>query len=48
MKRFEVTVKAGGETIKRIQPAQTARQATQLVKAFYYSGQDVKTTVKAA
>ena len=48
MKRFIVTVKTGGETVKRVQPAQTARQATQLVKAFYYWGQDVKTTVKAA
>ena len=48
MKAYIVTVTANGETKRHRQPAQSARDATNIVKAFYYSMQDVETRVKVA
>ena len=47
MRRYQViTTTPDGLMEKFIQPAQNARQATGIVKSFYFPGRPVKTTVK--
>lgn len=48
MRKFEVTIKYGSVVTKKIQPAQTARQASKLVRAFYCQGcEDARLSVRA-